>query len=297
MSRAGWSFVFALAPLLAFAQGTPPIDDQQPRVIVVPVPSEATPDAGVAQAPPPPPAPPPEPINNIPPPPPTPTPGPAPADHTVNAQPDRPVNPPPEQPQPLVPTENLNPNPDGGPVPVGAMLDGHPREGSFLSGPGSFFFVMHHTLMGSLGVLATQMVPRAIRGLRTVSTMYPPYDAFSDDARIAYLVGALVGAGVGFASSAAWQFFNWMNYTTATFGLINSVVGAMFFIGATNLFTQDATPISWMGLVGALSGAWLTAIIGGGDMALNKGILITTGAVWATLYAACILGIFMCINI
>jgi uncharacterized membrane protein YeaQ/YmgE (transglycosylase-associated protein family) len=266
----------ALTPRISLAQ-----DDQQPRVIVVPVPGEAPPDAGqpqVAPPPAPPPEPPPQPPPEIPPPPPTPPP----SDRPIVAQP-----PPSDQPPPVVPVENPNAgNPDATAEPVSAMLDGHPREGSFLSGPGSFYFVMHHTLMGSLGGLAIFMVPNAIR-----ATKPPHFDAFDGDARIAYLVGALVGAGVGFASSAAWQFYNWMNYTTATFGLINSIIGAMFLIGATNLFTQDATPISVMGLVGALGGAWLTAVIGGGDMAVNKGVLITSGAAWAAIYTALILGI------
>jgi hypothetical protein len=148
------------------------------------------------------------------------------------------------------------------------------------------FFIVHHTLMGGLGVLATQMVPRVIR-----HADFPAFDAFDGDARIAYLVGALIGAGVGFASSATWQFFNWVNYTTATFDLVNAVIGAMFGIGITNLVTTDATPISWMGLIGALSGAWLTAFIGGGDMSFSKGILITSGAGWAAIYTALILGI------
>jgi hypothetical protein len=266
MSRVGWLVLAVFVPVVAFAQGAA---DDQPRVIVVPVPSDAH-DAGVSSAPPP--VPPPEPVA----PPPTPP---------LN---DRPL----DNTQPPVPDDSsAQLNPDAIAAPPSAMLDGHPREGSFLSGPGSMTFVVHHTLLGGIGVLATQMVPRVMRSIGD-----PAFSAFDGDARIAYLVGALVGAGIGFASSATWQFYNWTNTTTATFGLINSIVGAMFAIGITNLATrgaawEQAVPTSWMGLGGALAGAWLTAILAGGDMPLNKGLLITSGAAWGAIYTALILGI------
>jgi hypothetical protein len=148
---------------------------------------------------------------------------------------DAPLTPPPEPPletrtldavpPPLPPPEELDARPpqveSTGPS---AMLDGHPREGAFLSGPGSVTFLMHHTLMTGLGVLATQMIPRALG---------QGPDAFgSEGARIAYLAGGLGGAAIGFAGSAVWQFTHWMSERTANFGIINSFFGGMC-LGAT----------------------------------------------------------------
>ncbi len=266
--------VLLLVPFLARAQGT-----EEPRVIVVPVPGEAPPDAGVMMPPPPPP--PPE-ANNPPPPPPPPEARP----------PDVPPQPPPEN---LLPPDQ-NAQPAGPPPtqPPSAMLDGHPREGPFLSGPGSLTFVLHHTLMGGLGVLATQMVPR-IYNYNTQGSNFcgTKQDCLiGDDARLAYLAGALIGAGVGFASSAFWQFNNWIDSTSANFGIINSFIGAAFFAGFANFFSKDASVVSWLGLIGAEAGAWISAIVGGGEVPLNKVLLIESGAAWALVYTALICAIF-----
>lgn len=282
MLRTVWLLLcVALAPSAVLAQTTPPIDE--PRIIVVPVPSEAVPDAGQSTALPPPPMPPPEPI----------------AEPPRAAPPvDAPALPPPLEPTPQVVPVDPNLDPASIRQPPSAMLDGHPREGSFLSGPGSFAFLLHHTLMGSVGLLATQMVPRISTEINykrdhpeCLSTPGSCYDWGSGDARVAYLVGGLVGAGVGFASAAFWQFYNWMSVNTATFGIVNSLIGALFGIGLTNAFTTDPTPIAYIGLIGALGGAWLTAIIGGGEMTTSKGLMITSGAAWAAIYTALILGI------
>lgn len=284
-----------LAPSLALAQTNP----NEPRIIVVPVPGENVPDAGQPVAAPPP-TPPPEPIIEAPPPQPPPPqpppPTPPPGNQTIQAQPgDAPQNPP-----PLEPTVPVDPNLDPASIsaPPSAMLDGHPREGSFLSGPGSITFLMHHTIMGSFGLLSTQMIPRIAadikdKQLRPQCITNKPtdcYDSTGPDARIAYLVGGLLGAGLGFTSAAFWQFYNWMNISTATFGIVNSVIGAAFGIGLSNAITSDTTAISWTGFIGALAGAWLTAIVAGGDMAWNKGIFITSGGAWAAIYTALILG-------
>ncbi len=281
MLRAVWLLLcVVLAPAVVLAQAP---GNEEPRIIVVPVPSDGAPDAGLNL--PPPPVPPPEPIVE--------PPAPQPAPPT-----DVPSNPPPVEPSPLVP---VDPNLDPASIsqPPSAMLDGHPREGSFLSGPGSVVFLMHHTLMGGVGLLSTQMVPRIVADVndkknRPSCITNTPTDCYSStggDARIAYLVGGLVGAGVGFATAAFWQFYNWMSVNTATFGIVNSLIGALFGIGITNAFTTDATPISYMGLIGALGGAWLTAVIAGGDMTTSKGLFITSGAAWAAIYTALILGI------
>src|SRR4051812_33760838 len=155
--RSIWVVVAALCcfPAWALAQSGEP----EPRVIVVPYPGEPRPDAGqpaVAPEPPPPPGG----NNNAPPVGPaagTQQPGQSPAGQPGQPQmgqppPANPNEPPPPQ-QPIVaqpgdeppppPPDNLLPqNPP--PSPPSAMLDGHPREGAFLSGPGSMAFILHH---------------------------------------------------------------------------------------------------------------------------------------------------------
>lgn len=261
-----WLALFAavLMPVTALAQGEEP-----PKIIIVPV---ANYDAGTPELAP---APPPviieQPVAPQPQPPPQP---PAePPTRQFQANPTDPVATP-------VPTTAAPPEATGtGP---GAMLDGHPREGPFLAGSGSGAFVAHHTLMGGLGVLATQMVPRLLTD---------PSNAFTPNARIAYLTGALVGAAVGFGASAWYQFYNWIGIESASFGIINSAVGAMFMVGFSNLFSSDPTPISWLGLLGGEAAAWLTVALGGGEFPVNKGLLITSGAAWAAIYTSLILGI------
>lgn len=204
--------------------------------------------------------------------------------------------PPPPAPEPLAPSRTIDavgappamavpaPTPEPGVAEdTSAMLDGHPREGAFLSGPGSMTFVLHHTLLTGLGALATQMVPRA---------MLHNTDAFTNEgARVAYLGFGLGGAALGFAGSAAWQFTHWMGERTAGFGIINSAFGAMFLGGMTNLFTTEPYAVSWLTLVGSLVGAWLTPMVAGGDLPMNHGALITTGGLWAGLYTALIAAI------
>ncbi len=169
----------------------------------------------------------------------------------------------------------------------GAMLDGHPREGAFLSGPGSFTFIMHHTLMTGLGLLGTQLVPRAINA----SQQNNPDIVSGRDARIAYLASSLLGAGAGFGLSAWWQFNHWISPTTANFGIVNSFFGGAFLGGFTDLLTKDPTAIAWMTVLGNTAGAWLSAVVGGGDLPLNRGVFITSGGAWAMIYTALILGI------
>lgn len=175
------------------------------------------------------------------------------------------------------------------------MLDGHPREGAFLSGPGSFTFLMHHTLMTGLGVLATQMVPRAIDavGCPPIGERYASVQTCGDifggqDARIAYLTGTLIGAGVGFTGAAVWQFNHWISPRAAHFGIVSSLFGGMTLGGLTDLATkqQDAYATAWLTLLGSSAGAWLAAIVGGGELALNKMALIISGGGWAMIYTA-----------
>jgi hypothetical protein len=87
-----------------------------------------------------------------------------------------------------------------------------------------------------------------------------------------------------------------MGERSANFGIINSFFGGMFLGGFTDLFTKDAYAIAWLTVIGNSAGAWLTAIVGGGDLPLNKGVLITSGGVWAGIYTALILGIISSIG-
>lgn len=265
-----------------------PAQEPEPKIVIVPYPSDEA-DAGAPASPPPPTQP-----EALPP-----------ATSPANPQPSD-VPPPVEQPRertiealtPRTPTEDLQPPPTP-PLPPegpGAFVDGHPREGAFLSGPGSLAFILHHTIMGGFGVLATQMVPRITTSYcitRTaVSGCTPGADHWTNqDARTAYLAGGLIGAAVGFGSTAAWQFFHWTNTTSASFGIVHSVFGALAMFGFFDALHVDDTALSWMALIGAELGAWLTTFVGGGDIPLNHGLLTVSGGVWAMIYTALIVGI------
>lgn len=253
---------------LAQTQG----DSLEPKVVVVPYPGDIDAGAPVQVQPVAAPAPVVAPVDAPPPVPPA-----EPATRTIDAVPPN------LQPS-AAPAEPVAAPP---PANSGAMLDGHPREGPFLSGPGSMTFVLHHSLMLGLGVLATQMVPRINTALQT----QVPEVWTGQDARIAYLAGALIGGGLGFGTSAWWQFNHWISANTANFGIMNSLFGAGFLGGLTALITTDAAAISWMTVIGSAVGAWLSTIIGGGDLPLNHGLMIASGGGWAFIYTALILGI------
>lgn len=289
----------------AFAQDAPA------KVIVVPVPSDA-PDAGAISSEPAPPAgavevpvpqepPPQQPVAQPPPEPPPAPPATPPAEAAPAPPPAEPIDPsllPPEKPRN---------------VPGGAMLDGHPREGAFLAGPGSLAFIVHHTLWGSAGVLATQMVPR-FQGLALIGDFnrdfgdparINPYtllcsdpNALADicnagdaDDRTAYLTGGLIGAGVGFAASAIWQFTHWLDTPAVTAGFLHGVYGALFLAGFSGFFTGDTSAIAWLSFIGSEAAAWASIILGGGELPANKVLFISTGAFWATAFTGLLLGI------
>lgn len=152
-----------------------------------------------------------------------------------------------------------------------AILDGHVRSGPFLSGPGSLTFVLHHTLMGAAGGLVTQ-------GIST---------RFSLDAgsRERMLIGTLLGAGLGFGASAWWQFNHWIGAPSASYGIVNSVATGMFLFGLIDLFVDNSEALAWTGFIGMELGAWLTATVGGGDLPVNHGLLISSGAMWGLIYS------------
>jgi hypothetical protein len=160
---------------------------------------------------------------------------------------------------------------------TGVMLDGRPRQGPFLSGPGSLTFMLHHTTLGALGGFFTQAFANDFN--------------FNQSSREAMLAGTLIGAGLGFGASAWWQFNNWVDKPMAHFGIGNSVVGGMFMAGFMDLFTQDPGVLTWSAFLGAELGAWLTAGLGGGQLPLNDGLLIASGAGWGLAYAALLMAI------
>lgn len=271
-----WTWVASLTLATAAAAQT---GEPAPRVIVVPMPGEVT-DAGIAQ---------PAPEVAMPA---APDAGTAftdapmvaadagvaaypPNEHTLSAVPVGDVPPGSSAPAAAVTDPNS-----------GMMVEGHPREGSFLSGPGSLTFLVHHTSMGALGGLSTQLVPRLHRAITQ-----PGFDATDADSRLSYLAGTLIGAGLGFGVAAWWQFNHWISYSTANYGIVNSIFGGLLFSGLTNLATDSPAAHAWLGWLGAEAGAWLTAALGGGDLAVNKGLLITSGGAWATIYTALVVAI------
>ncbi len=157
--------------------------------------------------------------------------------------------------------------------PSGAALDGHLREGAFLSSPGSLTFILHHTLLLGVGGMMTQMVARGFN--------------FDDGgARQAMLAGLLIGAGLGFGGSAWWQFNHWLDWPVTTFSMVNSVLGGMFWAGVMDLISSDKTLLTWGTVLGAELAAWLTTVIGGGEMSVSSGLLMSSGAGWFGIYTA-----------
>ena len=163
------------------------------------------------------------------------------------------------------------------PEATGAILDGHLRHGAFLSGPGSLSFLLHHSLMGALGGFFTQGVAHGF--------------SLERSSREAMLAGTLIGAGLGFGSSAWWQFYNWIDKPMGYFGIGNSLIGGMFAAGFADMLTRDATALAWASFVGAELGAWLTATIAGGQLPLDDGMLVASGGGWGLLYGALLLAV------
>jgi hypothetical protein len=170
-----------------------------------------------------------------------------------------------------------NPTLPPAPEPSGALLDGRPRQGPFLSGPGSLTFVMHHSLLGALGGFFTQGFAQDFK--------------IDRDSREAMLAGTLIGAGLGFGASAWWQFNHWVDRPLGYFSIANAAVGGMFLGGFMDLFTDDRYALSWSSFAGAELASWLTAVIGTGQLPLNQGLLISSGAAWGLVYSALLLAV------
>jgi hypothetical protein len=256
--------IFVLLPLVALAQSSPTQAQLPP-----PAPAQQPSDAPTqAQLPPP--------DQNQPPPeqqPGQPPPGP---EAPITAYPSEPVQP---QAEPPSPTQAVLPPMQTPPAPAPSvpMIDGHPRYGPFLSGPGSLMFLTTHTLLGTAGGLVTQGVANDWN--------------FDLGSREAILAGTLVGAGAGFGVSAWWQFNHWIGKPAAAMTLTDSIVGGMALTGLVNLTTQDQTALAWSGFLGSELGAWLTIGIGGGDLSFEHSLLLASGEGWGEIYASLLLAI------
>ncbi|XXF75070.1 hypothetical protein P2318_18540 [Myxococcaceae bacterium GXIMD 01537] len=159
----------------------------------------------------------------------------------------------------------------------GVLLDGRPRQGPFLSGPGSLTFILHNTILGAAGGFFTQAFAHDY--------------SFDKSSRESMLAGTLIGAGLGFAASAWWQFNHWVDTPMANFSIANAVVGGMFAAGFMDLIADDAGLLTWSTFIGAELGTWLTAYIGGGQMPFSDGLLVASGAGWSLIYTTLLLAI------
>lgn len=200
-----------------------------------------------------------------------------PDDASLRTEPQAPLTPYGNADDKSAPAAATTPPPAPTPEQTGVLLDGRPRQGPFLSGPGSLTFILHHTFMGAAGGFATQAFAHNFN--------------FDRSSREAMLAGTLLGAGLGFGASAWWQFNHWTDKPMATFGIVNSAVGGLFGAGFMDLISTDSSALTWASFIGAELGAWLTAGIGGGQMPYNDGLLVASGAGWAAAYTALLLAI------
>lgn len=159
----------------------------------------------------------------------------------------------------------------------GPLIDGRLREGAFLAGPGSLTFILHHSIMGAGGGLTTQGIANGFQ--------------LTLGSREAMLAGTLIGAGLGFGTSAWWQFNHWIGMPAANFGIVNSVITGMALTGLVDLMTNDPLALAWTAFLGAELGAWLSMVVGGGDLEVSKGLFIASGGAWGLAYCAMLLGV------
>lgn len=154
-----------------------------------------------------------------------------------------------------------------------SRVDGRPRQGPFLAGPGSFNVILHHTLMGAAGGFAVTAIPGG-------------FDFGKVDTRTAMLLGTLVGTGLGFATSSWYQFNHWIDRPAADYGIVNSVIAGMFLTGLVDTFSNDPLVLATSALIGAELGAWLTLTVGTGEFPASRGLMIASGGAWGLIYGA-----------
>lgn len=157
------------------------------------------------------------------------------------------------------------------------LIDGRVRQGAWLSGPGSLTFILQHTAMASLGGLL-------ISGHAFRFGAEP-------GAAEAMLTGTLLGAGLGFATSAWWQHHHWIGETTSYFSIANAVIAGMFTVGLVDAFTPNGLALSIAALIGMEVGAWATTFLGGGDLRFDDGVFISAGAAWGLAYGSMLLAV------
>jgi hypothetical protein len=160
------------------------------------------------------------------------------------------------------------------PADSAALLDGHVRSGPFLAGPGSFSFILQHSLLGAMGGFGTQLISAR-------------YDFARGKEGI--LIGTLLGAGIGFGISTWWQFTHWMDAPVGIFSIANAVYAGMLAAGMVDVFSTDSTALAWASFVGAELGSWLTAIIGGGELRLADGLAMVSAGGWTASLGALIM--------
>jgi len=186
-----------------------------------------------------------------------------------------PVTPPPDltppggdstvtQPQPGLEVGTDQPPPE-------VLLDGHVRSGPFLAGPGSLTFIVHNSFLGAVGGFGTQLLSSRFDFTRGKEGM---------------LVGTLVGAGIGFGISTWWQFTHWMDQPVSALSVVNGAYAGMLAAGLTDSLSNDLTALAWSSFISAELGAWLTAVVAGGEMPLADGLAMMSAGAWAAAYTA-----------
>lgn len=179
------------------------------------------------------------------------------------------------QPQPGLQEQGPENNaPETPQVPPEALLDGHPRQGPFLAGPGSLTFITTNAALGALGGFGTQFISAK-------------YDFIKG--KEAMLVGTLVGAGLGFGISTWWQFTHWMDSPVASFSLVNGLYAGMLAGGLVDSLSTDITALAYASFISAELGGWLTAAVGGGEMKMSDGLAMASAGGWAGAYTALVL--------
>ncbi|HEY8212207.1 MAG TPA: hypothetical protein VIG99_32215 [Myxococcaceae bacterium] len=169
-------------------------------------------------------------------------------------------------------------------LPPEAMLDGHPRNGPFLAGPGSLSFITSNTVLAALGGFGTQLISFTVRDAATGTFRFD-----FERGKESMLVGTLIGAGLGFAASTWWQFTHWMDSPVATFSLVNGLYAGMLAAGLVDSLSTDITALAYASFISAELGLWLTAGVGGGELRLADGLAMASGGAWAAAYSALIL--------
>jgi hypothetical protein len=97
---------------------------------------------------------------------------------------------------------------------------------------------------------------------------------------------------VGLGVSSWYQFNNWLDAPVANFAIINSLVTGMALTGVVSLVPDaSALALATAGFIGAELGAWLTVVLGTGELPLNHGLMMASGAGWGLAYGGLLMAI------